>query len=84
YPDYYDKKLFIYDWIRDWIKVVTMKPNGDFDSIEPFLEHSKFNALIDMETGPDGKIYLLEYGHGWYAKNADAGLAVIDYNETGK
>ncbi len=84
YPDYYDKKLFIYDWIRDWIKVVTMKPNGDFDSIEPFLEHSKFNALIDMETGPDGKIYLLEYGHGWYAKNADAGLAVIDYSEAGK
>src|SRR5690606_37133279 len=24
FPDYYDGKLFIYDWIRGWIKAVTM------------------------------------------------------------
>ncbi len=80
YPEYYNKKIFIYDWIRDWIKVVTMLPNGDFDKMEPFMQHTKLNAVIDMETGPDGRIYLLEYGNGWYAKNPDAGLAVIDYN----
>jgi cytochrome c551/c552 len=33
-----------------------------------------------MEVGPDGKLYLLEYGTGWFSKNADAGLARIDYN----
>jgi cytochrome c551/c552 len=33
-----------------------------------------------METGPDGRIYILEYGNGWYQKNPDAGLAVIRYN----
>jgi cytochrome c551/c552 len=33
-----------------------------------------------METGPDGKIYVLEYGSGWFTKNKDAGLARIDYN----
>jgi len=32
-----------------------------------------------METGPDGKLYLLEYGSGWFAKNPDAGLSRIDY-----
>lgn len=79
-PDYYDGKLFIYDWIRGWIKAVTMKENGDFDKMEPFMAGTKFNALIDMEVGPDGKLYLLEYGSGWFSKNPDAALSRIDYN----
>lgn len=79
-PDYYSKKVIIYDWMRSWIKAVTLQPNGDFDKMEPFMPTTKFNAPIDMETGPDGRIYVLEYGNGWFTKNADAGLARIDYN----
>lgn len=78
--DYFNGKLFIYDWIRGWIKVVTMRENGDFDKMEPFMPSTKFNALIDMEVGPDGQLYGLEYGNGWFAQNADAGLFRIDYN----
>lgn len=79
YPEYYNNKLFVSDWIRGWIKVVTMLPNGDFDKMEPFMEHAKFNSAIDIEMGPDGNIYLLEYGGGWFAKNPDAGLARLRY-----
>ena len=79
-PDYYNGKLLIYDWIRGWIKAVTMLPNGDFDKMEPFFPGIKVNSLIDMEVGPDGKLYLLEYGTGWFTKNPDAGLFRIDYN----
>ncbi|MES1214903.1 MAG: ThuA domain-containing protein [Bacteroidota bacterium] len=79
-PDYYNGKLIIYDWIRGWIKAVTMLPNGDFDKMEPFFETIDLNSLIDMEVGPDGRLYLLEYGSGWFSKNADAGLSRIDYN----
>jgi cytochrome c len=80
YPAYYDGKLFIYDWVRGWIKAVTMQPNGDFDKMEPFMPGVVFNAPMDMEVGPDGKIYLLEYGNGWFSKNADSGLSRIDFN----
>ncbi len=79
-PEYYNGKLIIYDWIRGWIKAVTMQPNGDFDKMEPFFPSIKVNSLIDMEVGPDGKLYLLEYGSGWFSKNPDAGLARIDFN----
>jgi glucose/arabinose dehydrogenase/cytochrome c551/c552 len=79
-PDYYNGKLFIYDWVRGWFKVVTMRANGDLDNMEPFVEHTKFNAPVDVELGPDGKLYVLEYGNGWFSKNADAGIARIDYN----
>ncbi len=79
FPDYFNGKLFIYDWIRAWIKVVTMKPNGDYEKMEPFMASAQFAAPIDMEMGPDGRMYVLEYGKGWFSKNPDAGLARIDY-----
>ena len=79
YPDYYDGKLFIYEWIRGWIKAVTLLPNGDFDKMEPFMDEEKFANPIDMEVGRDGRLYVLEYGSGWFSKNEDAGIVRIDY-----
>ncbi len=79
YPDYFNNKLFMYDWIRGWVKAVTMKPNGDYESMEPFMGSTSFIAPIDMEVGPDGRLYILEYGKGWFSKNPDAGLVRIDY-----
>lgn len=80
YPEYYAGKLFFYDWIRGWVKAVTMKPNGDYEKMEPLFENIKFNSAIDMEMGPDGRAYIVEYGTGWFSKNNDATLARIDYN----
>ncbi len=80
YPDYFNNKLIVYDWMRGWIKAVTMLPNGDFDKMEPFFGSVKLNSMIDLEVGPDGRFYCLEYGSGWFQKNPDAGLARIDFN----
>lgn len=79
YPDYYNGKLFIYEWVRGWIKAVSMKPDGDYDGMEPFMPNTAFAAPVDMELGPDGKLYVLEYGKGWFTKNPDAALSRIDY-----
>lgn len=79
-PDYFDEKLIIYDWVRNWIKVVTMWPNGDYSKMDPFMDGTEFNAVIDMEVGPEGRLYLLEYGTGWFSKNDDSGLSYIGYN----
>lgn len=79
-PDYYNGKLFIYDWIRGWVMAVTMDKDGNYVKMERFMPSQKFNAPIDMEMGPDGRLYILEYGNGWFSKNADAGLVRIDYN----
>ncbi len=80
YPAYYDGKVFIYEWMRNWIKVVTLRENGDFHKMETFMANTVFNAQMDMEVGPDGKIYVMEYGKGWFTKNPDAALSRIDYN----
>lgn len=79
-PEYYNEKVIIYEWIRGWMKAVTLEPNGDFSKMEPFAPLIDLNNLIDMEVGPDGRIYLLEYGSGWFSKNDDSGLSYIDFN----
>jgi glucose/arabinose dehydrogenase len=79
YPSYYDGKFFFYEWMRGFIKAVSMKANGDYDRMEPFMGNTKLHSAIDIEVGPDGRFYALEYGSGWFSKNADAGLVRIDY-----
>jgi cytochrome c len=80
-PDYYNGKLFFYEWMRNFIMAVTLRSNGDFYKMEPFMEKTKFAAPVDMELGPDGKMYILEYGTGWFSKNKDAGLSRIDFKK---
>jgi cytochrome c len=78
-PDYYDGKIFIYDWMRDWIFALTLDKNNALKNAERFAPKLKFDHIIDMEMGTDGAMYLLEYGQTWYANNADARLVRIEY-----
>ncbi|WP_247236569.1 PQQ-dependent sugar dehydrogenase [Telluribacter sp. SYSU D00476] len=80
-PDYYNGKLFIYDWIRKWIMAVTLDENGNYASMEPFLPHLQVVAPMDMQIAHDGAVYLLAYGTNWFAKSADAGLIRVEYTE---
>lgn len=80
-PSYYNGKLFIYEWIRGWIMAVSLDKNGNYLSMEPFLDHLKFKAPVDMQFGNDGALYVLEYGTNWFSKNMDAKLVRIEYQE---
>lgn len=80
FPAYYEDKLFIYDFMRDWVFAVNMNEDGDLDLIEPFLSDKLIlSSPMDMEFGPDGAMYMLEYGTRWFAKNNDARLIKIEY-----
>ncbi|MGI9289301.1 MAG: ThuA domain-containing protein [Pseudomonadales bacterium] len=78
-PHYYQGKLFIYDWVRRWVKAVTVEEDGSISKIEPFLEEGLFSAPIDFKFAPDGSIYMLEYGSSWFSQNEDAYLTRIEY-----
>jgi cytochrome c len=78
FPDAFDGTLFIFEWTRNWIKTVRMDEHHNPARIEPFLPGQPFSRPIDMEFGPDGSLYLLEYGETW-GLNANARLVRIDY-----
>ncbi len=81
FPNYYDGKLFIAEWMRDWVNVVSMDESGKLVSIERFLPSSTFEHPIDLEFGPDGSLYFLEYGTAWFAQNKNSRLVRIEYNK---
>lgn len=80
FPAYYDNKWFIYEWMRDWIIVVTMNNNGGYSRMERFLPNLKLDHPIDMAFGPNGDLYLIEYGQGWFMANPESKLIRIEYN----
>jgi cytochrome c len=80
FPDYYDGKLFIYDWMRGWIMTVSMDEKGDFKSMERFMPSYEFSNPMDMAFAENGDLYMLEYGKAWFSQNEDARLVRIEYN----
>eukprot|EP01034_Spumella_vulgaris_P006455 gene6455-8217_t len=46
---------------RGWIMAISMKENGDYDSMERVLPSYHPVQPIDIKFGPDGDLYILEY-----------------------
>ncbi len=80
FPDYYNDKLFIYDWMRGWVHVVTKDQDENFVKMEPFMPSQKFHNPMDMQFARDGSLYIIEYGTKWFSENDDARLLRITYN----
>lgn len=80
-PKYYDNKMFIYEWARNWIKVLTFNDAGDLKQIEPFIPTTFISKPIDMKFGRDGAMYVLAYGANYFARNPDSQLLRIEYSE---
>ncbi|GAA4194551.1 hypothetical protein GCM10022252_39120 [Streptosporangium oxazolinicum] len=88
WPAYYDNKLLISEYCRNWIKEVQFNngnpTTGTPTIIEPVLAGMNLVHPIDMEFGPDGSLYLLEYGSGYFSGAADAGLYKINHVQGGR
>ena len=80
WPAYYDGKLLAYEWMRGWIIAVAMDAGGDLRSLERVMPSHKFSNPIDLQFGPSGDLFMLEYGTGWFSPNPDARLVRIQYN----
>lgn len=81
FPQYYDSTLFIMEWTRNWIKEVRYDKDGNLLQINPFLDDLTLNRPIDFQFGPDGAMYLIEWGTGFGGGNADARIIKIEYVE---
>jgi cytochrome c len=80
FPDYYEGKWLAADLSRGWIMAISMTPNGDFAGIERFAPQYRPIEAIDLKFGPDGDLYVLEYGSNWFRKSEDSKLVRLEYN----
>src|SRR5680860_245138 len=79
WPAYYDGVPLFYEWTRDYIKAFHLDGKGDVSRIEDVVGSLVTDNPMDLEFGPDGALYVLEYGDGFFAENPDAQLARIDF-----
>lgn len=80
FPDYYEGKWLVTDWARGWLVAITLNDDGSYKSMERFLLKEVFRGPIDMDFGPDGDLYVLEYGNGYFSDNPEAQLVRIEFN----
>lgn len=79
WPAYFEGKWIATDLSRRWIMAITIKENGDYQSMERFLPAYRPVEPIDMKFGPDGDLYVLEYGGRWFNYSPEAKLVRIEY-----
>lgn len=85
FPEYYEGKAFFYDWSRN--QVFTLQPTDpeaapgapDVEKVSRFLPNEEFLAPIDAKFGPDGAMYVLDWGGGFGRDNPNSGLHRVDY-----
>ena len=62
FPDYYEGKWFVVDYVRAWIMVATMNEDRTkVVAMERFLPDEKYTSPLDMDFGPGGDLYIIEY-----------------------
>ncbi|MWV31754.1 PQQ-dependent sugar dehydrogenase [Rathayibacter iranicus] len=92
FPAYWNEKTFFGEFSQDYIAAFTLDEDRAVTHIEDFLPNTALSQAaqpihdnpMDMEFGPDGSMYVLEYGDGFFRANPDAGLYRIDYAEGNK
>jgi cytochrome c len=92
WPAYFDGVPLFYEWTRDYIKEFRLDGAGNVASINPSGNVSLLETVgpangdqetldngMDLEFGPEGALYSLEYGDGFFSENPDAQLARLDF-----
>jgi len=84
-PKEYDHTLFIYEWSRNWIIAVHLDENENIAKnadgslrMERIAKNMTFKRPMDMELGPDGCLYIAEFGTGW-GNNKDTQIVRLEY-----
>ncbi|WP_331769001.1 ThuA domain-containing protein (plasmid) [Embleya sp. NBC_00888] len=84
WPEYFSGTPLFYEWGRNYIKEFPLAADGSVMALNPVLSNLSFLAPLDMQFGPDGSLYLLEWGGGYGRDNPNSGLYRIDYVKNGR
>ncbi|MFD3521633.1 ThuA domain-containing protein [Streptomyces sp. NPDC058653] len=78
FPEYFDAKWFNYELGQNWFKTFSIQQKdqsftdprfpdakaGDIQSINKIFTDMKFNQLFEAQFGPDGSLYVIDFGVG--------------------
>lgn len=76
FPESYDGNFFAGEYGRRWIKRIVHDEDGTIQSINPFPWSG--TQVMDMAFGPDGALYVLDYGLSWFGGDENSALYRIE------
>jgi cytochrome c len=80
WPSYFDGRAIFGEWNTN--KLYTFQLAADSSgvtSIDPLLSSLSFLKPMDFKFGPDGALYMIEWGSGFGGDNTDSGIYRIDF-----
>ncbi|MGZ3119451.1 carbohydrate-binding protein [Streptomyces sp. H62] len=82
FPAEYDGDFFAGEFGRRWIKRIEAGGDGTVQSINAFPWSG--TQVMDMAFGPDGALYVLDYGTGYFNGDANSALYRIEHVTGGR
>jgi len=80
WPAYWDGKAVFGEWTQDDLYSMQLTPDGsELVDVNRIFPSYGFKKPMDFEFGPDGALYLIEWGSGFGGDNTDSGIYRIDY-----
>ncbi|GGX71844.1 glycosyl hydrolase [Streptomyces minutiscleroticus] len=76
FPEAYDGDFFAGEFGRQWIKRITSDADGTVQSINDVPWSG--TQIMDMAFGPDGALYVLDYGLSWFGGDENSALYRIE------
>ena len=79
FPRFYDGHWFIGEWNNDWIKTANLNDQGLSTGVACMAVCTGYISPMDIEFGPNGSMYVVEWGQGFAENNPDSGVYRVDY-----
>ncbi|MEV4313657.1 PQQ-dependent sugar dehydrogenase [Actinocrispum sp. NPDC049592] len=80
WPIDFDGRAVFAEWNTSKMYVFQLDSAGTtVTSIDALLSSMKFNRPMDFKFGPDGALYVVEWGTGYGGGNSDASIVRVDY-----
>ncbi|MET7765260.1 PQQ-dependent sugar dehydrogenase [Streptomyces sp. NPDC005393] len=76
FPSGYDGDFFAGEFGRKWIKRIEQGPDGTVEKINDFPWTG--TQVMDSAFGPDGALYVLDYGLSWFGGDEHSALYRIE------
>ncbi|MCT2594816.1 PQQ-dependent sugar dehydrogenase, partial [Streptomyces sp. N2-109] len=77
FPQSYDGDFFATEFGRQWIRRIEQGSDGTVQSINPFPWNG--TQVMDSAFGPDGALYVLDYGTGYFNGDENSALYRIEH-----
>jgi len=78
-PREFDRTFFFYEWARHTLFAVKLDDKGEMISLRRFVPQIAFKRPHEMELGPDGCLYLIEFGTAWEG-NKDSQIVRLEFH----